>query len=447
MLDRLEPRLLLSADLGLLDAGLRGDGSADLFPILQTLLSGDNTAPNVEGVFEIDLPLIGRQLATHTAGQIAAGIEDAWSIGGNQGFDFGSSTVEQVRAEIAQRFATLGATTANVSTSGGIASDLVQFSVPLTQTLSGQSFDLWLIERPAVEILLGQAGQVAASVTWSLDLVIGVTDTSFFIDVSDSSTVVNGSDELTVNVTGSVRSGLTGYGKLGIFGSLFTQDATSASTFNHTYSVDLTTSGSDSRLTSAQWSTDLGVDTDITGSAVAHLDADFSAVPDFGGLVTGVDPAIDMDFTTDLLISWPSFTITSPTDTVSAELTYSNTQVDVLKFFTEFIGPTTSAVKGVLLPYGTIVDIFKDPIPGIDDLFQKLNLGQGPSLLDLITLGATLAGQQKLVSGLLALDSFFLEPVDALLDLPSFEAGDFTSSAQGGGKVPIGSTKWGFTSS
>ena len=445
--------MLLAADLGLIDAGLAGTAATDLFPVIQTMLSGDaNANPAITGVFEADLPLLGDHLATHAAGKIADTIEQVWSDPNNatQGFSFSTADVQGARAEIAARFASLGATIATVSTTGSVASDLVVFEVPLNETLANQTFDLSLVESPSVEVLLGHVGQLAATVTWTLNLVVGVTDTSFFIDVADSSTITNGADELTVNVTGSINSNLTGYGKLGIFGSLYKQDASTASTFNHTYKVDLTTANTNKRLTSAQWSTDLDVDQRITGTAVAHLDADFSAVPDFGGLVTGVDAAIDMDYTTDVKLEWKNFTITNPsTDMASVELTYSNTQVNLLKFFTEFISPTTGQVRDIVQPFSTIIDIFKNPIPGINDLFQKLKLGQGPSLIDLITLGATLAGNQKLVSNLLILDTLFLEPVDALLDLPTFTPGDFTQSAQSGGgaMVPIGSTKYGFVTS
>ena len=88
----------------------------------------------------------------------------------------------------------------------------------------------------------------------------------------------------------------------------------------------------------------------VTGSAAAHFDSEFSMVPDFGLVpLQNLNPTLDLDFTTDVKLEWKNINVTNPkTDRPGVALNYENTKMDLLKFGTQFIGPTGGQVKDVL---------------------------------------------------------------------------------------------------
>ncbi|MAE66413.1 MAG: hypothetical protein CMJ18_19255 [Phycisphaeraceae bacterium] len=439
MLEMLEDRLLLTANLGLIEAGLGGTGATDLFPVIQGVLDGQATTA-VDSPFEAVLPIIGDEMATHTAGKIADRVESVWSNPANatSNFDFATATPQEARTEVIHRFSTLGATVSNV-TVDATDPEVVLFTVVLSESLASQDFDFHLSEAPALQALLGGVDQVTATVNWTLRLKFGVDASSFFIDVRNSSDLSGGQDELTVNVAGQADSNLLAYGKLGIFGSSFKQSST-PSQFNITWSVDLKpASGTNNRITSAEVSTLLSDDLTITGTANVNLRADFGAIPDFGGLLTKDQSTgeFDMDLETNALINWKAFTVTDPTKTsISYDLDYRNTSIDEISFVTGLMNSNVHGLQQVFQPLGILVDILVDPIPGIDDVFKKIGLSRGPKLIELLQL--LFIDKPNALTGLLLLDQF-LRVVDGILGFKNFTPGDFsTSQQQSGSSTGVG---------
>ena len=448
--ETLEKRELLAADLSALDSGLRASGSSSLFTEIQKQLSGDAVASTpTAGIFGVDAPIIGDQLKQHAAGKIAERIRNVWSTATVSHAFSAATTVEQARAEIAARFKDLGASTTNVIAASSTDGNTVRFTIPLRETLSNQTFNLYIRESPGVDVRLvapGAGPAVTADLSWSFNLVVGVSNQSFFIDVSASNAIANSKDEIKVDITGTVNPNLRAYGTLGIFGSLYMQDGQQASTFSYQYNVDLKSSDitKNALLDSTTWST-LQFSPRITGNAVLNFDAEFSAVPDFGlDTLKSLNPALDLDFTTDVKINWP-LNVTSMQSEIEGELSYTNTQVDLVKLATDFVNPTTGEIKKVLTPFSTVIDALTDPVPGLKQIWQLLNLGPAPSLVDLAKLAAVITGNGNVAKNLERLDAYFLTPIDALLDLPTFEPGNFTQTLGSNPKVPVGFTKTVFT--
>ncbi len=415
-LEPLEERRLLSADLGLIDDGLTGTGAEDYFGALQKELNDE--------VFGALIPFVGDQFSEKTAGKIAEQIEEAWDQ--STGFDFTDPniTVEQVRQEIANRFASLMDTGVQVLAIGDDNSAQVKYQVELSGDFT-EIFDFELQLDPAVEILLTHQGGLLVDGSWDYVLTFGVDETNgFFIDVS-------GEDELVVDWTADLSSDFWGAGTLGVFGSSYKQDATEDSSFTGRFEIDIQDANTDDLLYSTEF-VDTGVVGYATGSGEANLDADFALVPDFGDMINVTTAeTFNLEFRSGVVVTFADFAADLSDDyTMSPTIEYTDIELNTYKFVLDFINPVMEDLQDTLRPLEDMISMMVDPIPGIDQIFEAAGMAplNGFDLLRAAAVGTSVTnGSFNLAGTLIAIqaaESVF-RTMDSILDFEAYTPGDF----------------------
>lgn len=396
LFETLEPRLLLSADLGVLNNG----GLNDYFDEVQRQLDRD--------VFNAPVPLIGSQLAQTQSGKIAQRISIALdSFNVVPATEGGTITSDDVVAALNESLGSLvKGTITDTSTVGN-----TEFRFSLTLWGSEQEMlDLDLVLGPDAVInpQLGITDVVDLSFDWEFDLVFGVQEdstngrTEFFIDVA-------GTDELTLdNVVAKIENDFDSKGTAGVFAAAISQDVGHAavppnildptdtgkaaieaetSTFTGDYDIDIR--GTNDRMVSNQFG-DILVYGELNGKADVNLDIEASFVPDF---VTspGEDRVFNLAVDSDVNYTRVFNDADTRADVFgeSYELDYQDIRLDLGTFFSGFVDPLVDVIQLALSPYKPIVDFLTDDIPVLSDLAE--GIGMDPvNVIDLGILATSL---------------------------------------------------------
>jgi hypothetical protein len=444
----LEPRLLLSADLNVLDDG----GLNDYFDHVQIQLDAD--------VFAAPVPLIGTQLAETQAGKIAGKISTALQNFIIVPASGTTPTVDDVKTGLATSLGSL-IKNGQIADTTNQQNTEYRFSLTLADSeLEYIDFDLALGPEPIINPQLGIDNEVLLSFDWEFDLSFGVfedvatSNSFFFVDTSFG-------DELTLDNVSAVLDGgadgeLNAKGTAGIFGALIQEDeghpaipgtifdppvpAVPARPSQFTGSYDINVIGT-SNKTLRNDIANLTVDAVLTGDADINLDIDAAMIPDFAD-VSSSDRVFNFAVEADVNIS-QSFV---NANTQAAEfgnpidIDYEDVRLDLGTFFSEFVDPFVKGLQIGLSPIKPIVDVLSFPIPVLSDIGAAIGLGK----ITPIDLGITytaldpnltkvekdkrIEGLQKTKFVVEFLDLFFdLGPIaegvppDSTADIPSFK--------------------------
>jgi Ca2+-binding RTX toxin-like protein len=453
--EAIEPRILLSADLGLVTAG----AFTSYFNTVQVQLDSD--------VFAAPIPLIGTQLATIESGRIAKNISDAllnFSLTPAAG---AAVTTADVTAGLR---AALGSTILNdqIGVNDSDPSNY-RFSLTLTGHASEQiDLDLALGEDALITAQLGVLDEVKLDFDWSFDLVFGVfenaakTESAFYVDTASTNELQL--ENIVALLDGGGDQKLAAKGTAGIFGALIQMDqgqqakaatlvdpavafvAAKTSQFTGRFDIDVTGGGADRRLTSTEIPA-LGVTGLVTGKSDIYLDIDASLIPDFAD-VAASKRVFNLGVEADVAVSQ----VFSSANTQDAEfgnkidLIYEGVRLDLGTFVTEFFDPTVKVLQTALQPLKPIVDFLTFPIPVISDIGEAVGYGViTPLDLGILTTPInpklTPAERDKVLTGLVKtkavmgfLDVFFdLKPLGQGLPKTA-DLGDFAVQLTAGGK-------------
>ncbi|HAY27260.1 MAG TPA: hypothetical protein DCY47_07130 [Candidatus Accumulibacter sp.] len=375
--EALEPRMLLSADLGLVDAA----GLTSYFDAVQTRLDRE--------VFAAPIPLIGTQLATSEAGGIARHISDAL-----RNFSTPTPAGEAVTPAAVKEGleAALGDLIEDdrIEVTTNAEHTRYEFSLTLAGSANERiDLDLALGEDPLISARLGTRDEVNLSFDWHFDLVLGVREdaqgqSSFFIDSASANelqlenvvAVLDGGDDGTFAAKGTA----------GIFGALIRRDegdpdaaggpvAPLPSRFTGRFDIDIAGGGADRRLTLTEIPA-LVVDAAVTGAADIHLDVDAAMVPDFA-VVAESDRVFNLAVEADVHIAQVFTAADTEGDSFGNPITidYESVRLDLGTFFSEFFDPTVKAIQTALTPLQPIVDFLTFPIPVLSDIGQAVGYG------------------------------------------------------------------------
>jgi Ca2+-binding RTX toxin-like protein/WD40 repeat protein len=354
------------ADLSLIKSGLQ-----DFFHSLQTQLN--------DTVFDAVIPLVGDQLSTDPVGQFATVVEfrlDAMLPGPTP------VSVTRIEGELDRTLGNL--IDGQIDVSGSDGDPIIQFQLTLSGTTTGVvDVDLALGEGGVIEPLLDIEDMVDVTVSWELTLSFGVMESAgvseFFVDTAAS-------NELQVTVVAELREEFSGKGKAGVFGALIEADSVLPSSFSGTYSIDLvdpeTQPGTNNRLMSVEIAS-LILEAELSGSGEVNLDIDASFVPDFVDAGSRAS-LFNLSVLSDARITY-SYVGADPEVQPfgnPVEIEYEDVELDLGRFFSEFVDPTVEKIQEILDPIKPVVDFLTDPIPIISDLTEKLT-GETVCALDL----------------------------------------------------------------
>lgn len=370
--ESLEPRLLLSADLAVLDDG----GLNQYFDKVQTEL--DNN------VFAAPIPLIGTQLAERNAGRIADRISialDSFTVVPGNGFYTSADDVKNgLRNALGdmilddQIFHTTNADNSNY-----------EFSLTLSGTESERiAFDLALGEDAIIDPRLGVEDEVLLSFDWEFDLNFGVFeeltsgDTLFFVNTAfdDELTLANLSAELDGGDDGAVAA----KGVAGVFGALIQHDAgtdteaAQTSQFTGSMAIDVY---SDASVMSTGAFDSIKVEGVVDGEVDIHLDIDAAMKPDFAD-VSASESAFNFAVEADVHIT-QSFVSASTADAQFGgpiDVDYQEVRLDLGTFFNEFVDPTVAKIQDFLNPIKPVIDFLSLPIPVLSEVGDAIGIGK-----------------------------------------------------------------------
>ena len=385
--ESLEPRVLLSADLGVINAG----AFTAYFTAAQSQLDS--------AVFSAPIPLIGTQLASISSGRIAQNIADAlhnYAVSTPAGSPVTTSAVE---AGLRSALGSLIKNNTIVATSTA-GNGEYQLSLTLAGSKSEQiDLALALNSDAVLSARLGLVDEVKLTFDWSLDLVFGVSEN---LGSPGSQTFFStaAADELKLNnvvalLDGGADGTLAAKGTAGVFGALIQKDAGALalaatnttpavaavaalpSKFTGSFKIDFTGGGADQRMVVAEIP-GLRLVALVTGKADINLDIDASLAPDFGDVATstrifnlGVQADVKIEQTfTDANTNTQLAPFGDP-----AKLTYSSVRLDLGKFFNEFFDPTVAALQKALAPITPIVSFLSHPIPVLSDIGKAVGYG------------------------------------------------------------------------
>ncbi len=435
LMESLEPRLLLAADLAVLDDG----GLNEYFDEVQRQLDND--------VFSAPIPLIGTQLAEKQAGRIADRISlalDSFTIIPTGGITGDQTTADDV----------VNALTGSLGTF--LQSDILDTTTPdnseyrFALTLGGSEseridLDLALGEDPLIDAKLGVADEVMLSFDWTFDLTFGVFENDFgtslfFVDTAAS-------DELQLNNILAVLDGgddgeLDAKGVAGVFTALIQEDSDgAASQFAGSMDVDVAGGGGDQRLTRFEIP-DLELDAVVDGNADISLDIDAALYPEFTD-VAASERVFNLAVEADASIQ-QSFVNANTKDTQfgnAITIDYESVRLDLGTFFSEFVDPTVEALQDALDPLKVPVDFLTAAIPVLSDIGQVVGLGK-VTPIDLGILATTIdpdipeAEKKKRLNNL-GKAKLTLEFLNLFFDLGPIGEGLPDTSELGGFKVQL----------
>ncbi|MCB1800733.1 MAG: LEPR-XLL domain-containing protein, partial [Gammaproteobacteria bacterium] len=401
--ESLEPRLLLAADLAVVDDG----GLNQYFDKVQAEL--DNN------VFAAPIPLIGTQLAERNAGRIADRISialDSFTVVPGDGF---YTSVDDVKAGLRSALGDMILDDQIFHTTNADNTEY-RFSLTLAGSESEQiALDLALGEDPIIDPRLGVDNEVLLSFDWEFDLVFGVFeeltsgDSLFFVNTAFD-------NELTINNLSAVLDGgsdgeLAAKGIAGIFGALIQQDrgndeeAARSSQFTGSMAIDVVGAGV---FTLPQSFAAIELDAIVDGQADIHLDIDAAMVPDFAD-VSESQRTFNLGVEADVHISQVFDAANTQDDLFgnAIDVDYEDVRLDLGTFFSEFVDPTVAQLQDSLQDIKWLVDFLTNPIPVISVVGEAIGIGKvTPIDLGILTTAVSpkLSGEtkDKILNGLYA---------------------------------------------
>lgn len=235
---------------------------------------------------------------------------------------------------------------------------------------------------------MDNAGLLAATVDWRLDLTFGVDASGFFIQATTST--------FALGLDATLKPNVSVHGKFGILPATFTNAAVPGQTplgptdFHGLYTVTMAgPSATDpieaSRLRPNEYG-QLTVDGtlgghDALGNASGPATADFSMTGQGSFLPSFIDPDqvglgnfFNLDFASEI-----GYSVTyAAADTSSAafgqggDVAFTALRMDVSPFFTEFIEPIIVKIQQYLAPVKQIINTLEQPIPVIGDYLATI---------------------------------------------------------------------------
>ena len=383
--ESLEPRVLLSADLGVINAS----AFTAYFAAAQSQLDS--------AVFSAPIPLIGTQLASTESGRIAQNIADAlhnYAVSKPAGV---AVTPADVETGLRSALGSLIKNNTIVSTSTA-GNGEYQFALTLAGKKSEHiDLNLALDADAVLSARLGLVDEVSLSFDWSVDLVFGVSET-LSTPGSQVFFSTSAADELKLtNIVAVLDGGADGLlaakGTAGVFGALIQKDAgmpavaaTSTtpaipavlpldSKFTGSFRIDFTGGGADKRVVLAEIP-GLRVVGLVTGKADINLDIDAALIPDFGDVATSTR-IFNLGVQADVTITQNFVDANTQAAQFgdAVKLAYSSVRLDLGKFFNEFFDPTVAALQKALAPIKPIVDFLSFPIPVLSDIGKAVGYG------------------------------------------------------------------------
>ena len=434
LFETLEPRLLLTADLGVID-----DGG------LQTYLNDVQTQLDTV-VFNAPIPLVGTQLADRPSGKIAQHIADALSDFQVTPSDGTTTTVADVKTGLASSLGSMIKDGVILDTTTPDGSQ-VRFQLTLFGSESEHlNLDLALgSENPFVDPRLGIADEVGVNFDWQFDLDFGVFETPdmlqslFFVDTGQANELTI--DNFVASLDGGTDGSFEAKGVVGVFGALITQDATLPSTFTGSMQVDIQDGNGDNRLSGTEFS-ELKVDAVMTGSGVANLDIRAALVPEFTTLpssATAFNIAVNADAVLDYNLDHANTKDAQFGDDIIGS--FENVELDLGTFF-DFIDNTIQSIQKALDPIKPVIAFLAAPIPIVSDLGEAAGIGKvtpidAGILATALDPDLTAAQKDKALQALTA-TKLTVEFLNYILQLGPIAQGISGSTGLGDVKVGIG---------
>ncbi len=356
--EKLDERVLLAADLSIVDEGFQGEYFNDLQRVINT------------NVLSVPTPFIGDALAEEI-GSSSASSQFVAAVGQkleSVSLD-GHVTIANVKSQVSSA---LDVSPDAITVAGRDGDRDIRFEVTLSQVQSYQrAVDLNLVGAdPEIELLLGTEDQVDLDLSWEYKLAFGVREDNqgnsvFYFDSSAS-------DDLSLDYTASIRDDFdTGKGRVGVF------------------VAELGAGDSPSRYVGS-YSLDLGMNQDgtptvtgsLVGSGAANLAIDASFFPTFlpqgsAGLINlGVMADGVVTYETNLVFADGTVDATANRVTVGFE----NVRLDLGKLYHDFVDPLITNVQNNLKPIKPVVDFLTKPLPVVSDLYELAGQGSFTAL-------------------------------------------------------------------
>ncbi|MEE4110815.1 MAG: PKD domain-containing protein [Halieaceae bacterium] len=358
----LEPRLLLAADLGVLDNG----GLTSYLDQVQQDLN--------ENIFSAPIPLVGTQLAEKQAGQIAQKVSARLSSFSVVAEGFAGPDEQDVidGLELVIGDMLVG----DITFSKTQDEDRYTFSLTVAGTeVQKVDLDLALGPDAVIQAELGVFEEVEVSFDWTMDLTFGV------LEESDGNTVffvqTGLADELEItNFRAIVDSDLEAKGVAGVFGALILQDDSADSTFTGDITVDIGVTGPDTLATVSEFE-NLTLTGAVNGASNINLDVDGALVPDFLDVAES-QRAFNLAVEGDVNITQLFINADPGGETFGEDMTleYESVRLDLGTFFSEFVDPFVEGLQLGLSPARPVVEFLTFPIPVLSDIGEALGLGE-----------------------------------------------------------------------
>ena len=375
------------------------------------------------GVWSEPIPLIGDQLKSEAAGQIASQIRAALDDFSVAEGDSANDVAARLQHSLSE-FLEPGSTVTVQENSD--ASD-VHFQLALSgSSMDTFDVDLALGEDPFLVPHLGIQEMVDVTTEWTFQLAFGVSLLDGLYIDTDSG------EELTVEVNTQLRDNFVGVGKLGVFSAKMESSPNEVSDFSGNFTIDILDPSGDNRLLPSEWD-ELETTATLAGRGEVYLEVDAAFIPDLaewsGDQELGI-PKSNWDFNLSLSTNVTAiydFPGLAPDDG-SFEIEFANIQLDTSEYLGGFFAPVINTLKPVLAPLQPILELLRSPVPGISDLSELVS-GKQTTFLDIaqfasggpVTAGALHA--ISLVDTLVNADVPDREPDGAAL--PNIDLGGF----------------------
>ena len=346
LLERLDERALMAADLGMLDEGLEGA----YFDTLQETLNNQ--------ILAAPAPLVGDALATlevdtsqfiRVIGDRLAALEFA---------DGEVVTTELARQRLSDAL-TISLDSVQVVRD---EDDDVRFEILLDGSQLGALVDLDLVGAdPEIELKLGGDNQVTLNVDWKYLLSFGVREvdgvSAFYVDTSAA-------NELAIDYTASIRSTFTGddsgKGQVGVFVAEL-EAADTPSQFSGGYTLDVLGDAESPQVAG-----------ELTGAGDAYLAVSASFFPTF--MTHEEENLINFGVTAEARVGYDTtvtFDAEGGTFTGANSVTVGmhDVTLDLGRIYSEFIDPIVGRLQDGLRPAKPALDMLTEPLPLIGDLY------------------------------------------------------------------------------
>lgn len=326
VIEKLDSRELMAADLRLLESGLK-----EAINSFQTSLNAQTLGASI--------PLVGKALSSELQAQVFSQISNA--LNGNTATS--GNTIQQVTDNLK---GSLGTKLSSITSPSNNADSIITFDISLSDSVSlPVSFDTGL---PSLGLKLN--GNVLATISYSFAATVGVDANGFFLDTTKKSGFTTPELDFGIDVT---AAGLSASGSFGLL-KVSAQDA--GSRLKGSYKIDLVDLDGKLRANSADLSAlDLQSRFTTTASQISlGLNAEFG-----GG-------SINPKLTADVFVVWP-FIQADPEASTSSfgsspSIAVSNVKIDASSVFTSLISPMLDKVASAAQPLIDIANGFNKKV-------------------------------------------------------------------------------------